>query len=129
METKVYQKLAGIIDARINCLKVDNPTWISKHEETIESIVTDCLPSGSGIDSGCQIDLDASHGNKLVIHSSYHAMDDNGMYDRWYDFTVKVTPNLHFGFDLKITGKFGRYQHVKDYLYDLFDSALNEECY
>ena len=126
METKLYQKLARTVDARLNCIKANNSLWIERHTEVINRLVLNYLPSGSGIDTGCQIDLDASNGNKLVIHSSYHAMNENGMYDGWYDFTVEVTPSLHLGFELKITGKFGRYQDVKDYLYQAFDAALSE---
>ena len=38
------------------------------------------LPSGSGIDSGCTIDEEKSTGNKIVIHSAFLHMNENGFY-------------------------------------------------
>jgi len=53
-------------------------------------------------------------------------MNEDGCYDGWIDFTVKVQPSLEFDFDLKITGKFGKHQDLKDHLYDLFNQALTQ---
>lgn len=46
------------------------------------------------------------------------------MYDGWTDHTVIVTPSLRSGFDIRITGR-DRNQ-TKEYLYEVFDSALRE---
>ena len=83
------------------------------------------LPSGSGIDSGCKIDVENSSSDKVVILFSWHHMNTDGYYDGWTDHKLIVTPRLWNNFDMKITGRDRNY--IKDYLYDLFDSVLREE--
>lgn len=126
MGNKVYQKLALLAVARQNCVKSNNAEWQDKHEESIEKIINQYLPSGSGIDSGVKLDLENSNDQKLVFNSSFHAMDENGYYDRWIDFTLTVKPSLSFGFTQDIKGKFGKYQDIKEYLYDTFRESLDQ---
>jgi len=53
-------------------------------------------------------------------------MDENGMYDRWIDFRVIVTPNFQFDFDLKFVGNFRRDQDLREYFYSEFSYRLSE---
>ena len=121
--SKVYQQLSAKLGAMKNCIESGNDEWYNKHEDAVDGIVHVYLPSGSGVDSGCEIDKD--HHEKLIINSSYHVMNENGMYDGWIDFRVTVYPSLQFGFRLQIVGNFGKHQDIKDYLYDLFNEALD----
>ena len=87
--------------------------------ERLETLERHYLPYGSGFDSGSHI-VDAGK-QKIIIKSSYHAMDDNGYYDGWYDFTITVTPSFSStGFEAKIAGRFGKRQDIKDYILDEF---------
>ena len=115
MNKPLYQQLATRIDAFHRCAETDNAEWYEKHLDAILAMV-DYLPHGSGIDGDTRIDLERSNGNKIIITSQYHAMDDNGYYDGWIDFTITVKPSLMFGIELNITGNFGRYQDIKAYL-------------
>jgi hypothetical protein len=124
MQKPLYKELANTIQARLNCEKTENWDWFSRHEEKIDDMARNHLPSGSGIDSGCTIDMEKSNGDRIVIDSSYHTMSDMGYYGRWIDFTVTVKPDLICDFILTISGRFGRDQDLKDYLYDIFDMAL-----
>jgi len=81
----------------------------------------DELPSGSGIDSGCKIDLDNSTPEKIIITFGFHHMDENGSYDGWTDHKLTVKPSFS-GIDIKISGR-DRNQ-IKDYLYDVFQTVL-----
>jgi hypothetical protein len=126
MKSPVYKKLAIATAARLTCEKQGNWEWFGKWEDDIKRICDDYLPHGSGIDDGCSFNF-TSRPNSLLIESGYHAMNENGYYDRWIDFTVRVTPSLAFDFDLLIKGNFGKYQDCKDSLYDLFHTALSEE--
>ena len=135
METKqpLYQLLAGITGARLNCIANENQDqnrmeWTDRHTDRIESLVKDYLPSGSGIDSGVTFNFDKSTADKLVLDSSYHCMDDMGGYDGWIDFTVIITPSLQFGFQMDITGDFSRHD-LEDYLHEVFSHCLNEIAY
>lgn len=121
-QAKLYQQIARIVEARLNCIERGND-WSLKHEDTLSEI-NDLLPSGSGIDTGTKIDLDESKPNRLVFNFSYHHMNDDGMYDGWTDHQVIVTPSLSFGFDLRISGR--NRNDVKDYLHEVYQSALSE---
>jgi len=117
METTYWQEMAKQVNARINCIKANNTEWENRHEDTIEEMVKE-LPHGSGLDGEWSFDYEKSTSNKLVLHMSYHAMNENGYYDGWIDFTVTVMGSLMFGHEMKITGNFGKYQDIRDYLYD-----------
>ena len=127
MERKLYQSLASKAQARLNCIESGNSEWENNHESDILEMVENQMPSGSGIDSGTQIDLDRSTGEKLVFTTAYHVMDSNGYYDGWiHPITVTVRPSLQFGYDLNITGRFGsKHQDLKDYLHETFSFSLD----
>ena len=100
---------------------------VEKYDKLQE--LAEYLPSGSGIDSGCTIDEENSTKNKIIIHSSFHHMDENGFYCGWSDFTVTVTPDFVNDFKLKIVGNnaiYPAFSYTKDYLYELFRESLNE---
>lgn len=128
-ELVIYRELANRIQARLNCINKGEDEnavyWAGQHEKCIESL-KDLLPSGSGIDSGISIDLINSTGEKIIIDSSFHAMNDGGYYDRWIDFSVTITPSLIHGISLKISGRFGKYQDIREYLFDIFNDSLRE---
>lgn len=100
--------------------------WVDSdfQQEMIEDLQK-LLPSGSGIDSGCEIDLVKSTRNKIKIHFGFHHMNESGMYAGWTEHTLTVEPCLCFWFSMKISGR-DRNQ-IKEYLYDTFEYALNQE--
>ena len=119
---KLYEQIARIIDARIRCIETNNDWWM-KHDETLREL-NDLLPSGSGIDNGTKLCIEESKPNRLVFSFGYHHMNDGGMYDGWTEHTLVVTPSLMSRFDLRITGS--NRNQIKDYLYEVFQSALDE---
>lgn len=125
MERKVYQVLASRIAARLNSMKVGHQ-WVERHTDAIEQIERDYLPSGSGFDAGTKIDLEASNGNRLVLVTEFHHMNEMGGYDGWTTHRVIVEPDLYYGFTLTITGR--DRDQIKDYLSDMFNQALDEVC-
>jgi len=121
------QKLARTLTARNNCVESGNKEWQDIHELKLDMLM-DKLPSGSGIDSGNQLDLDCSACDKLVINSSYHCMNSFGSYDGWVDYKVTVTPSLQHGIYINIAGYFSLNKNaygLKEYLHEKYDSALN----
>ena len=132
MTRKLYAQLASSVQARANCADGQNNEWYDRHERTVLDLVDNFLPHGSGIDSDLEFDFETSTGEKLVINGSYHAMDENGMYDGWIDFLVTVRPSLQFGFDLNVqfTGAnsraYRKYGDVREYLHEIFDGALHQ---
>lgn len=120
----LYQRIAQLVAQNQNCVKANNDEWEYKSRAELEQIAKDILPSGSGIDCGTKIDLAASDSNKLVLLASYHHMNECGMYDGWTEHSIIVTPDLVFGFNLKITGR--NRNGIKEYLNDVYHTALSE---
>lgn len=140
MARYLYSELAAAIEARRNCsqqkaapsplpdgyvakAEMVNPEWFDKHTERIREL-SKLLPSGSGIDCGTKVDLDASHGEKIVLYASFHHMNDNGMYDGWTEHTITVTPSFR-GINLRISGR--NRNDIKEYLYETYEYALSQD--
>jgi hypothetical protein len=121
---KLYQQIASTLQAIENCRKSGNTEWEGKHCDTLNSLVDDHMPSGSGIDNGTKLDDDSTP-NKLIFITAFHHMNDGGMYDGWTEHTVIVTPDLASGFDLRITGR--DRNDIKDYLGELFYQVLDSD--
>ncbi len=128
---KLYQRLAQLVTARMNCLKPNRfsgesaEEWAKKHEAAIKDLVKNLMPSGSGIDNGTEIDLEKSNGEKLTFLMGYHHMDENGYYDGWTNHTVTVTASLEHDFNVRVSGK-DRNQ-IKDYIADMYRECLIQE--
>lgn len=124
-QTALYREIASLVQARLNCSRSGNQEWYDKHADSIEKLVKDHMPSGSGIDNGTAIDLDESTPNKLVFTFGYHHMDENGYYDGWTHHKLVVRPSLVHDIDMKISGE--NRNDIKEYLYDTFHYALTQE--
>jgi len=117
---KLYKFISFVIDFINNC----NDT---RYQSVIDNYIIPKLPSGNGIDNGCKINLKQSKPLKIIIDSSYHVMNESGIYDRWIDFKIIVTPSFD-NIDINIRGNFGsKYQHLKDYLIEIFQDSLSKE--
>ena len=122
---RAYKLLALSVGARLRSIETGNTVWTERHENRIGMIETDILPHGSGFDVGCNVDLDRSMADRIVIVTSFHHMSDTGYYTRWTDHDVIVTPSLQFDFHLRITGR--NHRGIKDYIGDVFGSLLSSE--
>lgn len=125
-ETTVIAAIAAEL-SRIQWASIDTEPRqdiIDDAESVLDYIEKNLLPSGSGVDSGTQIDRDKSNPGKIVLSTSYHHMDEGGCYDGWTEHTVIVTPSFS-GFDLRITGR--NRNDIKDYLGDRYYHALAEK--
>jgi len=121
---KVYQVIASTLDAKKRCAEKGNTGWHERHSERIAEIMQSA-PSGSGFNSGTKLLEDESNINKLVFETGFHHMNDDGYYTKWTDHKVVVRPQLVFGLNLEISGK--DYNLIKEYIYDVFYSWLEEE--
>ena len=123
MKEELYKKIAHAIGAKENCRKSGNNEWYDKWDDKIEEYEKS-LPSGSGIDAGTRIDLAKSTKEKLYLNFGYHFMNEAGYYDGWEDYKVIITPSLRFGYNMRFVGK--DRDGIKEYFYQVFDSALTE---
>lgn len=121
---KIYQQIASSFQAYQNCIVFNNVEWQEKHHQQILDLVEQHFPRGSGFDSGTEFDFEQSTNNKLVFHTSFHHMDDNGFYTKWTDHKIIVTPDF-MGVNLKVTGK--NYNWIKEYIEGVFHYSLNTE--
>jgi hypothetical protein len=126
-EQPVCQRLASLIASLLvamdNCRKSGNCEWLSIHTQHLQNLVKEHMPRGSGFD-GTHLWTNDCTPDKLVFHTSFHHMDDHGLYDGWTDHTVIVRPSLAFGLDLKVTGK--NRDNIKDLIAQAFDMALRK---
>ncbi len=113
-----------------NCVKVkrtnaEGADWYSIHQDRIESTLLEILPQGSGIDLNWRFDITDK---AIFCYNSYHRMRENGMYVGWIDFQIKICTNhrtIDGKIDFTITGKFGKYQDIKEYLYEIIGYGLD----
>lgn len=117
LSRNLITEIASTLQAMRNCEKSGNAEWLVKHRERLEQIQRNDLPSGSGLDSGTTIDLDKSTSTKIVLHTSFHHMNDAGMYDGWTEHTLTITPAFG-GIDIKIGGR--DRNGIKEYLHEVF---------
>jgi hypothetical protein len=116
--------LAGKVQAYRNCCNTNNGEWAGNHKEDIDRIMDTYCPHGSGIDGVNQLDLDKSNGEKLVIHTSFHHMNEVGYYDGWTEHTVTITPNFD-GINVSVSGR--NRNDIKEYLSETFEYAFSQE--
>jgi len=122
---KVYQELARVFAAYLNCIKSGNEEWRAKHKATIQHICRNYLPHGSGFDNGVKFDFDLSTRDKLVLQTAFHHMNENGMYCGWTEHKITIRASLSFGFDLVIGGR--DKNQIKEMMAEVFNNDLNEE--
>lgn len=122
---KVYRVLAEAVAARKGCITVGNTEWENRWAGIGEKAVKKYLPSGGGFDNGCKLDWGKSTGEKLVIHTAFHHMDDGGYYDGWTEHTVAIRPSFRHMFSLSISGR--DKNGVKEYIAGVFHADLSQE--
>lgn len=122
---RLYQAIARKLQAIRNCEASGNTEWRDQHTEQMLCWIRDHMPSGSGFDCGTHISLPASGLNRLVFDTAFHHMDTNGYYNGWTYHRVVVTPDLCFGYAVKVTGP--NRNNIKEYIAETFNSAGLED--
>ena len=117
----VIQKIAAAIDV-IN--RTDRADLVANWRDVIKRIERECLPYGSGFDSGSIVSGDSNY-RRIIIDTSFHHMNEHGYYDGWTNHRVIVTPEFS-GFSIRVTGR--DRNGIKDYIADVFNDALSADC-
>lgn len=132
----LIEQIATLIEARENCIRRMRSApvgtndhalaaqWKENHEHALHKL-EQRLPSGAGIDAGTTINLDRSTREKTVLQTSYHHMNDSGMYDGWTEHAVTVSASLVHRLNIRIGGP--NRNQIKDYLHDVFTECLLEQ--
>jgi hypothetical protein len=118
----LYSAIASLLATIERCKANNNHEWLDRHQDRLDAMLKQHLPSGSGIDRGSKLLTHECKSNKLVFSADFHHMDEHGGYDGWSYHQVIVTPSLEFGAVIKITGR-DRNQ-IKDYLHDVFNHVM-----
>jgi hypothetical protein len=122
--TTVAQRIATLLQSVENCARSGNSEWHTRHLGTLAALVKESMPSGGGFDNGTTLDS-ASTPEKLIFHTSFHHMDESGMYDGWTEHRVTVRASLVFGITLHVSGR--DRNDIKDYIAETFHAALTAE--
>jgi hypothetical protein len=107
--TEFYSKLAQAIQ----WYKDTNEEYKGIAEDKIKEL-EERLPYGSGFDAGSSVDMKKSTGQKIVIDTAFHHLDENGYYDGWTEHKVIITPCLMYGYKIKVTGR--NRNQIKEYI-------------
>mgnify|MGYP001762209740 CR=1 FL=1 len=105
--------------------KGNAPDLVALWQERAERLVSEHMPSGSGVDTGTTLDLESSTPERLAFTLSFHHMDDCGHYDGWTEHRVIVRPSFAFGMDVRVTGR--NRNGIKDYLADIYAESLRAD--
>lgn len=129
IQRTVASTIASTMVAYNNCVKSGNSEWEQNHREKLEYIERNILPCGSGIDCGTRIDWEKTKGDKIVLTTDYHMMDEHGYYCGWIEnIRITITPSFN-GINIKIYGTFSKYkigEALKDYLHEVFYDYLTQ---
>lgn len=123
MSKTLIHAIAETLSAYKNCDRSGNTEWRVRHTARLAQLAAR-LPSGSGIDAGTTIDVDASTTDRIVLNTSFHHMHEGGMYDGWTDHRIVVRPSFIGTIDIRISGR--NRNAIKDYLSDVFTQTLLE---
>jgi hypothetical protein len=124
MNTKpLYARLAAQCDIYRRNVDSGDP-FADMARDRLDELASEYLPSGSGFDSGCYVELDESRADKVVIRCDFHHMNETGHYDGWTTHRAIVTPCLISGYALRITGK--DKNGIKEYIGDTMADALEQ---
>ncbi|HEX7041126.1 MAG TPA: hypothetical protein VF202_13490, partial [Trueperaceae bacterium] len=110
MKTLAYE-LAALVLAIRNCEKSGNLDWKEQHKDRLFELCRSHLPRGAGLDGSTFILLDRCTDSKLVFRTSFHHMNDAGMYDGWTDHIVTVHASF---FEPRVTVSGPNKNEVKD---------------
>ena len=127
MKVKLYVLLAQVVGAYRLCKKEGDPFafHIGKHRDRLFNLTKEHMPSGAGFDAGTSLDLGESTEEKLVFHTSFHHMNDNGCYDGWTTHKVVITPSLAYNYHMRVSGR--NRNNIKNYISDTFHECLEKE--
>jgi len=138
LAANLARRVLAVENCRVNAREAQDQRgrqyWAEKkveHENTIEELLENYMPAGSGFDSCWHLDLDKSAANKLILYSDFHRMNEQGYYDGWFTIKVTVKPSLPFGIDAAVAFCEGSRQRdremYRDYFEDLIIDALSQE--
>lgn len=123
MKRTLLKHIVSALEAKERCVSANNEEWTTKWDALIDNC-EQLLPRGSGFDSGTKIIKMSAAGN-LLLFTSFHHMNDAGMYDGWTDHNITVKPSLEHDFILDVKGT--DRNNIKEYICDTFNEVLSEE--
>ena len=99
----------------------ENPERAARILASLVMHFRECMPSGSGFDMGCSLDLDRSTPQSIQFTAPFHRMDENGSYCGWVTYRCRVIPTFQ-GIDLIVRGP--KCDGLIDYVHEVLHSAL-----
>jgi hypothetical protein len=124
MKRSVIRQIAATLEAMRYYNERKDTEWADKHFAHAHELTRKHLPSGSGFDRGTWLVLNECTESKIVFEAAFHHMNQSGMYTRWTEHKVIVTPAFA-GLALRITGR--DLNGVKDHIAETFEYALTRE--
>ncbi len=129
--TPLYSQFSQLLAAVNNCQISGAEHYETIHEQSIDMLISECLPHGSGIDSDIEFDYSESTPEKLVFCFQFHHMNEDGFYTHWSAWKMTITPSLQWGKTIDITSTTEEQSEeqsddgIVDFLHDTFNLALS----
>jgi hypothetical protein len=118
----LYSAIAALLATIERCKSSGSREWADHHQDSLDALLKEHLPSGSGIDNGTQLVTAVCKANRLVFQCDFHHMNEHGYYDGWTHHRVIVSPSLELGAVLKVLGR--NRNGIKEYLHDVFHQVM-----
>lgn len=96
-----------------------------QHDDILDFIEQELLPSGSGFDSGTKINREKTTDTRIVLDTAVHPLTDAGYYTAWKHFSIIVSASHLFGFTVKSSKKLPWY--IREWVLDTFYEVLDTE--
>lgn len=122
MKKTVAEAIASRVVAIRNCKNTGNTEWAEKHQDALDALVREHMPSGSGIDSGTTILIDRTGATRITLACQFHHMNEHGVYDGWTAHQITARPEFIGGLRIQVSGQ--DRNGIKDYLADVYHHAL-----
>ena len=123
MSKKVYQAIAHEID------RLDGAYYL--HGDSLDALIDDFLPSGSGFDAVIILDYNAEEHfcDKYKLTVPYHCMSPEGFYDGWVEVEYTITPSFQdYNIKENWKGYRGKYKAIiGDYMIESIIDALEQD--
>ena len=96
-----------------------------RHNDVLDFIEKELLPSGSGFDSGTKINREKTTDTRIVLDTAVHPLTDAGYYTAWKHFSIIVSASHLFGFTVKSSKKLP--WNIREWVLDTFNEVLDTE--
>ena len=124
MSQPLYAVIAAKVSAIESCMKNNNVQHKTQHENDINALVKEYMPSGGGFNYPVDVVWEDTKSERLVFETKFDHMNEYGFYVGTTPHKITVTPSLAFDVNIKVSGQ--NQKGAKEQITDAFLEALKQ---